>query len=126
MLTNKECKEAVEEYLEWQKEYNDTGNTDILWFKMRPWIIDTSKSIFKKLAGKACKQVLYLDEKAEEVADSLVCRYLKNIGYNKNLPITMVYWAVVGVAYSETSRSLDAEKEMEAIMKEQLYDELYR
>ena len=126
MLTNKECKEAAEEYLEWQKKYNDTGDTEILWFKMRPWIIETSKSIFKKLAAKAYKPVLYLEEKSEEVADSIVGRYIKNIKYSKELPITMVYWAVVGVAYSDSSKNLDCEKKVEALIKEQIYDELYR
>lgn len=125
-LTQEEINNNLSDYLKWQEEYNKTGNVDILWFNMHPYLKSTAESLLKKLAGRAGKPVIELDSKSDEVADIIIARYLKDRNYSKKYPITMVYWACVGVQYSDSSRNLDAEERYCAIMKEQIFDELYR
>lgn len=125
-LTQNEIDEAEAEYLKWQKLYNETGDTDIVWFHLHPYIKETSKSILKMMCGRAGKPVLQLEAKSDEIADTIAARYLKDKSYNKDLPKTLVYWGCVGVQYSESARNLDAEEPYCAIMKEHMFDELYR
>lgn len=123
-LTQNEIAEAEVEYLKWQKLYNETGDSDILWFRMEPYLRTTTESTLKKLAKN--HQILYFEEKVDKVVDTLLARYVKDIKYGKDLPKTMVHWACVGVLFSEESKSLDAEKKYQAMLKEQMYDEMYR
>lgn len=125
-LTSKEIQEAEQEYLKWQKIYNETGDTNIVWFHLHPYIKSTAKSILKMMCGRAGKQVLQLEEKSDEVADTIVARYINDKSYNKDLPKTLVYWGCVGVQYSDSAKNLDAENKYCAIMKEEMYDKLYR
>lgn len=123
-LTQNEIAEAEVEYLKWQKLYNETGDSDILWFRMEPYLRTTTESTLKKLAKN--HQILYFEEKVDKVVDTLLARYVKDIKYGKDLPKTMIHWACVGVLFSEESKSLDAEKKYQAMLKEQMYDEMYR
>lgn len=114
----------TEQFLQDQKLYNETGDKEILWFKMEPYLRSTAESILKKMAKN--HQILYFNEKVDAVVDKLLARYAHNSKYNKDLPKTMVYWACFSVFYSDESKSLDAEKRVKAIMKEKMYDDLYR
>ena len=49
MVTVKEQKEKEEQYLKDQSEYNKTGDTNILWFKMEPFIREMAQSMLKKM-----------------------------------------------------------------------------
>lgn len=124
MVTVKEQKEKEEQYLKDQSEYNKTGDTNILWFKMEPFIREMAQSMLKKLSKN--HRILYFEDKVDEVVDILIKRYVKDYKKNYALPKTMVYWASYKVMYSSTSRSLDAEKEYIAKAKEELFDECYR
>lgn len=121
---SKQIDEEVKKFLSYQREYNETGDKDILWFKMEPYIRETAESIIKKLAKN--NQILYLDEKVDLVVDKLIARYTNDYKYSKNLPKTMIYWACYGVFYSDESKSFDAEKRVKAMLKEKMYDDLYR
>lgn len=122
--TKQEIDEAVEQFLINQSEYNSTHNTDIVWFKLEKYFRETAESIIKqKSKGHFVK---YLSDKVDMVVDKLVERYLENPDYHFNLPQTLVYWAVISVVYSNTSKSLDAEERMKATIKEDLFDCMYR
>lgn len=114
----------TEQFLKDQKLYNETGDRDILWFKMEPYFRSTAESMLKKMAKN--HQILYFNEKVDAVVDKLLARYVHNSKYSKDLPKTMVYWACFSILYSDESKSLDAEKRVKAMLKEKMYDDLYR
>ena len=122
--TKTEIDLAAEQFIKDQKEYNMTHCPNIVWFKMEPYFRETAASIIKQKSQGHFVQCF--DDKVDLVVDKLIKRYLENPDYNFDLPKTLVYWAVISVIYSSTSKSLDAEERMKAQMKEEMFDQLYR
>lgn len=84
-------KEEEEEYLKWQKEYNETGCKDILWTHLYPYLVDTLQSCIASIVRGHQPKYMTYREVAEEGALIILKRYIKDPSYSKNKPKTMCY-----------------------------------
>lgn len=122
--TKSEIDDAAKQFLIDQEEYNRTHDKEILWFRMEPYIRETASSMLKLKSNNHF--IKSFDNKVDTVVDKLMKRYTEQPDYKYNLPLTMVYWVVISVIYSDESKNLDMEEKVAAIEKERLYEQLYR
>lgn len=95
-----EIREELEKFLEDQKRYNETGDRNILWNDIYPYLKDLALSALKKkLKGSKIKDAY--EEVADDIAVSLIGRYIKDRAYSKNLPLTMVYYRTIDELYNK-------------------------
>ena len=93
-LTSKQIKNRQELFAKLQKEYNETHDTDILWYKMYPLLEDAVKSALCKVNG-VNNFIEYFDEKVVDALDLLLTRYIHKPEYNFRSLATLAYWAAV-------------------------------
>lgn len=93
-LTKEQQKNRQELFSKLQKEYNETHNTDILWYKMYPLLEDAVKSALCKVNG-INNFIEDWDEKVVDALDLLITRYIKNPDYNFRSLATLAHWAAV-------------------------------
>lgn len=98
--TKKEQDKALQEFLENQKIYNETGDKDLLWSKMYPYLYECALSLLKKKL-KGIKLRCSYEETAQSIAISLIARYIKKQSYSKEKPLTMVYYRMIDELYNK-------------------------
>lgn len=92
---------AAAQYLEYQKQYNETGDREILWGPMYKYIMETARSCALKIVPKGgFSSKEGITELVEETALQIINRYIKNQQYCKELPKTMVYLTVRKLAWA--------------------------
>ena len=92
-LTKKQQKNRQELFSKLQKEYNETHNTDILWYKMYPLLEDAVKSAILKV--NKYNFVEDFEQKTIDGLDLLIMRYVKRPDYNFRSLATLAYWSAV-------------------------------
>lgn len=97
--SREEQDELLKEYLDAQKRYNETGDKNILWNEMYPYLYELSLSSLKKKLGGLRIKMTY-EEAAQDIAISLIARYTKDQHYNKDLPKTLVYLRMLDFLYN--------------------------
>lgn len=114
MLSEAEQRRAQEDFLKYQKEYNESGDTNILWFQMYPLFVNAIGSNLKKINNH--NYIPNFDRKVQDGADRLVKRYIKNYpNYNHFSLITLCYYE----AFYFSRKSGTKEEDLETS-----YDEL--
>lgn len=98
--TKEEQNKLLQEFLTDQKTYNETGDKDLLWTKMYPYLYDCALSLLKKKL-KGIRLRYSYEEVAQSIAISLVARYIKKQSYNKDKPLTMVYYRMIDELYNK-------------------------
>lgn len=98
--TKEEQNKLLQEFLTDQKTYNETGDKDLLWNKMYPYLYDCALSLLKKKL-KGIRLRYSYEEVAQSIAISLVARYIKKQSYNKDKPLTMVYYRMIDELYNK-------------------------
>ena len=93
-LTRQQQKNRQKLFSSLQKEYNETHDTDILWYKMYPLLEDAVKSALCKVNG-VNNFIEYWDEKVVDALDLLLTRYINKPDYNFRSLATLAYWAAV-------------------------------
>lgn len=92
-LTKDQLDERQRLFTEYQKAYNDTGDTSIVWLKMRPLIKDSIRSNILKI--NKFNFVEDFDDKVEDGLLLVIDRYIKNPTYNFSSLPTLGYWAAI-------------------------------
>lgn len=92
-LTKQQQKNRQELFSKLQKEYNETHDTDILWYKMYPLLEDAVKSALCKV--NKYNFVEDFEQKTIDGLDLLITRYIKRPDYNFRSLATLAYWAAV-------------------------------
>lgn len=95
-----EQEKLLNEYLDAQRRYNETGDKNILWNEMYSYLYDVALSSLKKKLGGLRIKMTY-EEAAQDIAISLIARYVKNQSYSKDLPKTMVYMRMLDFLYNQ-------------------------
>ena len=121
-LTKKQIKNRQELFSKLQKEYNETHNTDILWYKMYPLLEDAVKSALCKVNG-VNNFIEYWDEKVADALDLLLTRYVNKPDYNFRSLATLAYWAAVYASRKPNVIFRDKEQSYEVLMNEKLMHE---
>lgn len=98
MLLTEEQEELCKLYLKWQGEYNETQNKEILWYNIRPLLVDMIGNMVKKLSKG--HYISDFEHRLECQVDRVIKRYIDNPQYNRNLPMTIAYWEAVNMLYS--------------------------
>ena len=92
-LTKQQQKNRQELFSKLQKEYNETHNADILWYKMYSLLEDAVKSALLKV--NKYNFVEDFDEKTVDALDLLLTRYVRKPDYNFKSLATLSYWAAI-------------------------------
>ena len=92
-LTRQQIKNRQELFSRLQREYNETHDTDILWYKMYPLLEDAVKSALLKV--NKYNFVEDFDEKTVDALDLLLTRYVRKPDYNFKSLATLSYWAAI-------------------------------
>jgi len=105
-LSKEEIAERQLAFLEYQKQYNETGDKDILWFKMKPLIEDACKSAVIKINGSIGFIPNY-EEKVETSVYLIIKRYTKNKDYNFGSLSSLAYYAALYASRNKDIQSAD-------------------
>lgn len=99
-LTKEQLAKRQMLFTEYQKAYNDTHDTSILWLKMKPLIEDSIKSNILRL--NKYNFVIDFDEKTDNATLLIMQRYIRNPSYNFTSLATLGYWAAVYACRKES------------------------
>lgn len=97
-INKQEVEEQERQYLEWQKEFNETGDRNILFFKMVPYLEQVIESNLVRMTNGNRTAEIYKGC-SQEAALIVAKRYVKGLKagkpYSKDKPRTLAYWAAV-------------------------------
>ena len=120
-LTRQQQKNRQELFSKLQKEYNETHDTDILWYKMYPLLEDAVKSAILKV--NKYNFVEDFEQKTIDGLDLLIARYIKRPDYNFRSLSTLAYWAAVYSSRQPNTIGHDKAQSYEVLMNEKLMHE---
>ena len=120
-LTKQQQKNRQELFSKLQKEYNETHDTDILWYKMYPLLEDAVKSAILKV--NKYNFVEDFEQKTIDGLDLLIARYIKRPDYNFRSLSTLAYWAAVYSSRQPNTIGHDKAQSYEVLMNEKLMHE---
>ena len=120
-LTKKQQKNRQELFSKLQKEYNETHNADILWYKMYSLLEDAVKSALLKV--NKYNFVEDFDEKTVDALDLLLTRYVRKPDYNFKSLATLSYWAAIYASRKPNVIFRDKDQSYEVLMEEKLMHE---
>ena len=120
-LTRQQQKNRQELFSKLQKEYNETHDTDILWYKMYPLLEDAVKSAILKV--NKYNFVEDFEQKTIDGLDLLIARYIKRPDYSFKSLATLAYWAAVYASRQPNTIGHDKCQSYEVLMNEKLMHE---
>lgn len=97
--SKEQIEKDAEDYLRYQKEYNETGNQNILWKEMYPILLDMIESGLKKRSNGR-----YIDDiegKIEDGAIRIINRYIQDPKKNYEYPLSAVYYVCIRLVYGD-------------------------
>ena len=121
-LTRQQIKNRQELFVRLQKEYNETHDADILWYKLYPLLEDAVKSALCKVNG-VNNFIEYWDEKVLDALDLLIARYVKRPDYNFKSLATLAYWSAIYASRKPNVMARDKDQSYEVLMNEKLMHE---
>lgn len=102
-----ECDEEAEQFLDWQREFNETGDRELLFFKMVPYMERTIRSCLVAFTRGHAMDDAY-DTAAIDGALMIAKRYVSGYKngklYSKDYPKTMCWWTAKAIVLRMSDR----------------------